>query len=122
MLDKAVAAVKADRDMALGMFNKGEGGFKDRDLYPFCARISDGRNVASPLYAPIGTDAHTIKDSTGKLYGLEQLAAAQKPEGQLLKDLYGSKTGHHHTGISEGHFHDEGRRSDLWRGLLQIGP
>jgi len=31
MLMKAVAAVKADRDVALGMFNKGEGGFKDRD-------------------------------------------------------------------------------------------
>jgi hypothetical protein len=30
MLDKAVATVNADRDMALGMFNKGEGGFKDR--------------------------------------------------------------------------------------------
>jgi hypothetical protein len=24
------------------MFNKGEGGFKDRDLYVFCANISDG--------------------------------------------------------------------------------
>src|SRR6202049_81471 len=32
MLDKAVAAVKADRDLALAMFNKGEGGFRDRDL------------------------------------------------------------------------------------------
>jgi hypothetical protein len=88
MLDKAVAAVKTDRDMALGMFNKGEGGFKDRDLYPFCARISDGRNVAGPLYAPIGTDAHTIKDSTGKLYGLEQLAAGEKPEGQVTEITY----------------------------------
>lgn len=88
MLEKAAAAVKADRDMALGMFNKGEGGFKDRDLYPFCARISDGRNVAGPLYAPIGTDAHAIKDSTGKLYGLEQLAAAQKPEGQITEVTY----------------------------------
>jgi hypothetical protein len=60
MLDKAVAAVKADRDLALGMFNKGEGGFRDRDLYPFCSRISDGRAVAGPLYAPVGTDLHTL--------------------------------------------------------------
>jgi hypothetical protein len=29
MLDKAIAALKADRDVALSMFNKGEGGFKD---------------------------------------------------------------------------------------------
>jgi hypothetical protein len=41
MLLKAVAAVKADKAKALDMFNKGEGGFLDRDLYPFCANISD---------------------------------------------------------------------------------
>src|SRR5258708_39737008 len=32
MLEKAVAAVKADKTKALEMFNRGEGGFKDRDL------------------------------------------------------------------------------------------
>ena len=32
MLDKAVAAVKADQPVALAMFLKGEGGFRDRDL------------------------------------------------------------------------------------------
>jgi len=37
MLDKAVAAVKADKAKALQQFGKGEGGFQDRDLYPFCA-------------------------------------------------------------------------------------
>ena len=36
MLMKAVAAVKADKAKALDMFNKGEGGFRDRDLYVFC--------------------------------------------------------------------------------------
>src|SRR5262249_30554426 len=40
MLDKAVAAVKADQAVALAMFLKGEGGFLDRDLYPFCFRIA----------------------------------------------------------------------------------
>ena len=47
MLEKAVAAVKADKAKALDMFNKGEGGFLDRDLYPFCSNISDGKVVAS---------------------------------------------------------------------------
>ena len=32
LLEKAVAAVKQDKAKALDMFNKGEGGFKDRDL------------------------------------------------------------------------------------------
>jgi single cache domain-containing protein len=48
MLDKAVAALKADKDKALAMFNKGEGGFKDRDLYVFCANASDGVLTAHP--------------------------------------------------------------------------
>jgi hypothetical protein len=42
MLNKAVAAVKEDKTKALDMFNKGDGGFKDRDLYVFCANASDG--------------------------------------------------------------------------------
>jgi hypothetical protein len=42
MLMKAIAAVKADEAKALDMFNKGEGGFRDRDLYVFCANVSDG--------------------------------------------------------------------------------
>ena len=37
MLERAVASVKEDKAKALDMFNKGEGGFKDRDLYVACA-------------------------------------------------------------------------------------
>ena len=48
MLEKAVAAVKADKAKALEMINKGEGGFKDRDLYVFCANASDGVLTAHP--------------------------------------------------------------------------
>jgi hypothetical protein len=85
MLDKAAAAVKVDRDVALGMFNKGEGGFRDRDLNVFCIRIADGKAVASPIAVPAGTDARTLKDPTGKAYGQELYAAAQKPEGQITE-------------------------------------
>jgi len=48
MLDKAVAAVRADKLKALEMFNSGEGGFKDRDLYASCANASDGIVTAHP--------------------------------------------------------------------------
>src|SRR5271157_5366882 len=84
MLAKAVAAVKADKTKALDMFNKGEGGFLDRDLYPFCFNASDGKVVAigNPnRKQDIGQDERTIKDSTGKAFGLEYYNAAQKPEG-----------------------------------------
>ena len=83
MLDNAVAAVKADKTKALDMFNKGEGGFLDRNLYPFCFNVSDGKilAVASPNAKQfLGTDIRDLKDATGKVYGPELYAAAQKPE------------------------------------------
>ena len=89
MLLKVVAAVKADRDVALAMFNKGEGGFRDRDLYPFCFRITDGKYVANPALAvSAGTNTHTLKDPTGKVFGEELYAGAQKPEGQITEVSY----------------------------------
>jgi hypothetical protein len=88
MLNKAVAALKADREVALAQFNKGEGGFLDRDLYPFCFRFNDGKGVAGPRYVPAGLDARTLKDPDGKEYGKELHAAGQKPEGQITAVNY----------------------------------
>jgi hypothetical protein len=92
MLTKAVAAVKADKAKALDMFNRGEGGFKDRDLYVFCANTSDGKIVAV-LSNPnakqlIGTGTRTLKDSTGKAFGEELYAGEQKPDGQFTEVTY----------------------------------
>ena len=91
MLMKAVAAVKADKTKALDMFNKGEGGFLDRDLYIFCTNLSDGKLVADGnpnAKQLLGTDARTIKDATGKPFGAEQYAAMQKPEGEITEVSY----------------------------------
>ena len=91
MLMKAVAAVKADKAKALEMFNKGEGGFLDRDLYVFCADISDGKIVAQGnpnKKDQLGQDQRTLKDSTGKNFGAELYAAGQKPEGQITEVSY----------------------------------
>jgi hypothetical protein len=85
MLDKAVAAVKADEHVALAMFLKGEGGFLDRDLYPFCFRHADGKLVASPKAVPAGTDIRSLKDANGNAYGEELHAAGQKPEGHITE-------------------------------------
>jgi hypothetical protein len=91
MLLKAVAAVKADKAKALDMFAKGDGGFKDRDLYPFCFNISDAKIFpnANPNGRQLfGQDIRNNKDSTGKAFGLEQYAAVQKPEGQITEVSY----------------------------------
>jgi hypothetical protein len=91
MLMKALAAVQADKDKALDMFNKGEGGFRDRDLYVFCVNASDGTVVAigNPnLKQALGTDVRTAQNSTGKAFGAEIYAAIQKPEGQITEVDY----------------------------------
>ena len=87
MLDKAAAAVAADKAAALGMFNNGEGGFKDRDLYPFCFNLSDGKFVAA-IKSLLGTDVRALKDPTGKLFGPQLYAAAQEPIGQVTEVSY----------------------------------
>jgi hypothetical protein len=74
MLEKAVAAVKADKAKALDTFAKGEGGFKDRDLYPFCFNLSDGIATAGPVK---GRDVRTLKDPTGKAFGEDIYKAGQ---------------------------------------------
>jgi hypothetical protein len=85
MLEKAIAAVKADKAKALEMFNKGEGGFKDRDLYPFCFNISDGKAVAS-LAPVLGIDVRTLKDKTGHVFGEDVYKAAK--DGQITEVSY----------------------------------
>jgi hypothetical protein len=82
MLGKAVAAVKADQSVALAKFLKGEDGFLDRDLYPFCFRIADGKLLASPKAVPAGTDLRTLKDATGNAYGVAN-HHADVSEGEL---------------------------------------
>jgi signal transduction histidine kinase len=74
MLEKAVAAVKANKKEALEKFTKGEGGFKDRDLYPFCCG-PDGNFTAHPSLA--GKSCKELKDKAGKPLGEEIYKAAE---------------------------------------------
>jgi hypothetical protein len=91
MLMKALAAVKADKAKALDMFNKGEGGFRDRDLDVFCVNASDGTILATgnpKLKQALGTDMRAAQNSTGEPFGAEMYAAIQKPEGEITEVSY----------------------------------
>jgi signal transduction histidine kinase len=83
MLDKAVAAVKADKAKALEQFAKGEGGFKDRDLYPFCGG-ADGNFTAHPSLN--GKSMKELKDKTGEPLGAKLYDAAK--EGGVAEVSY----------------------------------
>jgi hypothetical protein len=91
MLVKAIAAVRANEIQALDMFNKGEGGFRDRDLYVFCINASDGALVAigNPnLKQALGTDVRAAQNSTGEAFGAKIYAAIQRPEGEITEVRY----------------------------------
>jgi len=83
MLEKAVAALKANQAGALAMFTKGEGGFKDRDLYPFCGG-PDGMFTAHPSL--VGKSLRDLKDKSGKPLGEEIYKSAR--EGKITEVSY----------------------------------
>ena len=84
MLDKAVAAVKADKAKALDMFQKGESGFKDRDLYVWCANASDGILTAHPINK--GKELRDIEGKHGAPFGQEIMQKAA--EGTIQEVTY----------------------------------
>ena len=85
MLERAVAAVKEDKAKALDMFNKGEGGFKDRDLYVFCANASDGIITAHP-YGEWGKQLRNIEGMHGARLG--ETIMQNATEGTIKETTY----------------------------------
>lgn len=83
MLEKAVAALQADQPGALAKFTSGEGGFKDRDLYPFCGG-PDGNFTAHPTL--VGKSLKDLKDKAGKPLGEEIYKVAA--EGKVTEVSY----------------------------------
>jgi signal transduction histidine kinase len=69
MLEKAIAALKADKAKALAAFPKMDGGFRDRDLYVFCFDTADGKFTAHPNDKLMGTDIRALKDPDGVALG-----------------------------------------------------
>jgi len=83
MLERAVAALKANQSDALAKFQKGEGGFKDRDLYVFCIG-PDGKYSAQPEFK--GQHVSNVFDPTGKVMGADMLKEAH--EGKISEMSY----------------------------------
>lgn len=83
MLLKAVVALKADKKKALDQFTKGEGGFRDRDLYPFCGG-ADGTFTAHPALA--GKSMKDFKGADGEPVGTRLYDAAK--EGEITEVEY----------------------------------
>ena len=85
ILERAVAAVKEDKAKALDMFNNGEGGFKDRDLYVWCANASDGIVTAQP-YMNKGKQLRDLKGRHGSPFG--ETIMQNATEGTIKETTY----------------------------------
>jgi hypothetical protein len=84
MLDRAVAAVKADKPGAIAMFNHNDSRFRDRDLFVFCFNGQDGKFTAHE--AVVAHDVRTFRDKTGKPFGEQMYLNPQ--EGQIATVAY----------------------------------
>ena len=85
MLERAVAAVKEDKVKALEIFNNGEGGFKDRDLYVWCANASNGIVTAHP-YGQRGKQLRDIEGKRGAPFG--ETVMQNATEGTIKETTY----------------------------------
>jgi len=78
MLERAVQALRADKQKALTAFTQATKDFRHRDLYVFCFG-PDGTIDAHPNAALMGVEASLLKDKDGKAFALEILRVA-KPD------------------------------------------
>lgn len=85
MLEKAVAAVKADKAKALAEFTAGTGGFKDRDLYPFCGG-PDGNFTAHPKL--VGQSMRNLMDKSTPPKPIGQEFYKDAQEGKIADVTY----------------------------------
>ena len=81
LLEKAVAAIKADEKKAIEDFNNPTGGFRDRDLYVFCAGAPAYNFTAHPKAELRGTPLAALVDKKGKKLGEELIKVAA--EGKI---------------------------------------
>jgi signal transduction histidine kinase len=86
MLDKTTTALQADKAGTLVKITKGEGGFKDRDLYPFCGGPDGVYTAHGANPSLVGKSLKEIKDKNGKAVGEELYAVAQ--EGKVAEVAY----------------------------------
>jgi signal transduction histidine kinase len=84
MLQRAVAALRADKAQALKMFNDDQGGFRDKDLYVFCVNAANGVQTAHPIQR--SGNLMDVKDKNGFAFGKEIMTKAA--EGAITEVTY----------------------------------
>ena len=84
LLEKGVVAMKQDEAQAREMFATGEGGFKSKDLYVWCANASDGILTVHPTNK--GKELRDIKGKHGAPFG--ETIMENAAEGAIKETTY----------------------------------
>jgi len=93
MLERAVAAMKLDEPKALADFKAGTNGFREHDLYVFCAR-TDGKVDAHIDAAQIGRNIKDLYDIDGVAFGQEMMAIARPNEIKVISYMWPEPASH----------------------------
>ncbi len=89
MLERAVAALKADPAKALKQFNdENNKQFRDRDLYVFCFNVADGKFTAYQSDLLLGADIRDFKLQDDPVGRRAYDAVAKAPEGSVVTVEY----------------------------------
>jgi cytochrome c len=83
MLQRAIAAVKADKGGAIAKFNHNDPAFRDRDLFVFCFNRNNGKFTAHE--AMVDWDVRSLQDIWGSPFG-EQMFTVK--DGQTIEVAY----------------------------------
>jgi hypothetical protein len=84
LLDRGVVAMKQDEAKAREMFASGEGGFKPKDLYVWCANASDGILTVHPTKK--GKELRDIKGKHDAPFG--ETIMENAAEGAIKETSY----------------------------------
>jgi hypothetical protein len=90
MLERAIAALKANETAALKAFNDEKNkDFRDRDLYVYCFTLPDGNITAYQSPVMIGTNVKELKIPPNNPVGQRAYdAVAKAGEGEIVSFIY----------------------------------
>ena len=89
MLERAIAALKADPSAALKAFNDEKNKeFRDRDLFVYCFDLPDGKFTAYQSSLMLGTDVRELKLDKDPIGQRAYDVVAREPEGEFVSIDY----------------------------------
>ena len=121
MLERAIAALKADEASGLKAFNDEKNkDFRDRDLYVYCFSLPDGAITAYQSPVMIGTNVKELKIPPNNPVGQRAYdAVAKAAEGEIVELYLRFPQARHQSSRAKGNTRSPRRQAGLRRQLFQ---